>query len=569
VDESSPVNGGGPLSAIALAEDGHVLWQVSAGYGNTYRAVDMFAAALRAPRSHLVAALEFSNDQDFADRARYREHGPLPAAADGNAVLFFAPGLEGSEARNRQGAVYRLAGRRVRALARFATSPAALAVAGRRFLVVGNNGVQCCSHMPTWSHDGTRLAWIYRQGRPPGTLFTIGADGKGDRQLATHASLPSWSPDDTRLVFEREEAKQRRAVYRIDAAGGHLKRLAAGSGPAWSPDGTRIAFVRGNHLYSIDPEGRGETRLTTTVRATAGPLAWSPDSRSVAVSRGGWIWSIRVDGTGEIRLAQGGQPAWSPNGARVAYAGRGGIGVVAADGQGATRLTSSAEYFDGSPAWSPDSARIAWVRVAPPGDAELWLMNADGKAKHRLAPKLNLVSPQWAPNGASIVAGDYYEDNYLVVNGGIRLVSPSDGKAKRIAPPLHSAVEVRDVVTGRLINRFRTDGHTRAAALGPTYVTLLLDHQPGMRIELYNLNGQRRNAFGVRSSVNDVASAGDNIIFADRRLIRRLDARTGIVSTVASVPGSWRPVAPTIQGHRVVWAENNGRTARIRMVTAP
>jgi WD40-like Beta Propeller Repeat len=400
---------GAPFGAIALASDGRVLWQGVVGHGNTEVVIDLFTASLRKPQTGLVATLgiEYSggdpDDPGFGDR-------PLPAAADGNAILFYAlcetecgPGRVALRP-----AIYRLAGHRPTRLARI-MSPVGLAVSGRRFAVV-TNSPRCCNFTPVWSHDGTRLAWIYH-----GNLWTIRADGTGDRQLARVSPPrlesvdvwpppPSWSPDDAQLVFERLEwdrgGLRSRGIYRVGATGGGLRHLAAGKAPAWSPDGTRIAFVRGKGVYVIDPDGTGETKLTATQRPTAGPLSWSPDSTRIAVSRGGDIYSVRADGTGETRLTTSphaeGQPAWSPNGAKIAFVDESssspGINVVNADGTGAMRLTNGNAS---APAWSPDSSRMAFIR-----GVELWIVNADGSGVRRLARKEEYASPQWTPTAA-------------------------------------------------------------------------------------------------------------------------------------------------------------------------
>ena len=384
-----------------------------------------------------------------------------------------------------------------------------LAVSGHRFAVV-TNSPRCCNFTPTWSRDGTRLAWIYH-----GDLWTIYADGTRDQQLAGGASSPSWSADDTRLVFEHTEAHEQHGVYRIDATGGGLKRLASGTSPAWSPDGTRIAFVRGKDVYAIDPDGTGETKLTTTQRPTAGPLAWSPDSSRIAVSRGGDIYSLGADRTGETRLTTSphaeDQPAWSPNGAKIAYVDESsaspGINVVDADGSGATRLTSPTYPIDGSPTWSPDSSRIAFIR-----DVDLWIVNADGSGVRGL-PGEEYASPQWAPDGSSIAVGDNTRDQ-LPYHPGIRLVSPADGRARKIAPVPHSSAAIRDARTGRLIKRFSVDGYVRTVALGAGYVAAAVDHDPGLRVELYNLDGSFRSAATVPSSIRNVSAAGQNVVFA-------------------------------------------------------
>jgi WD40-like Beta Propeller Repeat len=541
------------IGAIAVAAGGRVLWQRLVGGGLTVLDVEVDTAALRAPRTDVVGTVEFLYSQADPD---YVEPWPLLTASDGNSIVFYASCV-GSCGRGFKGnAVYRLAERRARRLASVSTNPVGIALAGRRY-AVANKSALCCNDAPAWSRDGTRLAWIYRE-----NLWTIGADGMGDRLLATRAALPSWAPEGTRLVFEREEARDRRAVYRIDFAGGGLRRLAAGAAPVWSPDGTKIAFVRGRDVYTIDPDGQAEQKLTATARATVGPLSWSPDSTRIAVSRGGAVYSIRADGAGEARLATGAQPAWSPDGAKIAYTADG-IRVASADGTGAVRLTRGT---DGMPAWSPDSARIAFIRNPTTG-GQLWVTSLDGGRERRLAGSSQLASPQWVPNGSSITVADYHGDGAFPDDAGIHVVPAGGGKPARIAPALHTSVEIRDAVTGRLIKRLTIDGHARSIALDPGYLAALVDHHPGVRVELFDPNGRLRKSAAVPSSIRSISASGRSVVFAAGRAIRRVDAGTGAVSTLATARG--RLVGPVIENRRVVWGENLGRSARIRAVTVP
>jgi Tol biopolymer transport system component len=564
----------GSPRAIALSADGRVLWQ-AADEGNTYLAIGLLTAALRDPSARSVAGSYFGKEESNPD---WVDPSPLPMAGDGKAILYYTR-CDLSElcvgSSRRQSAIYRLAGRRSSRLAKVAI-PVGLAVSGRRFAVV-TNSLRCCSFAPAWSPDGTRLAWIYH-----GNLWTIRADGTGDRQLAAgvsppnsssgEARRPSWSPDGARLVFDRtvfDEGRLRSlGVYVVEATGGRVRRITAGTAPAWSPDGARIAFVRGTGVFTIRPDGTGETRLTATARATAWPLSWSPDSTRIAVSRGGDVYSVRADGAGETRLTTTGrpetQPAWSPDGSRIAYVDGSTIAVVNADGTGAIRLPAAEGR---SPAWSPDSKRIAFVRGY---QGPLWAMNADGSGQRQLTPAGPYTDwPQWAP-GSTIVVGDGSDSvgNDLPNRpGGLRLASPVDGKPGQIAPVSRSPVEIRNARTGRLIKRFTIAGHARAIALGPDYVALLVNHDPGVRVELYSLNGSRRKAVAVPSSVRSLSAAGRSVVFAAGTGIRRLDARTGAVTTLATT--RWAPVGVTIEGRRVVWAENVGGAARIRALRAP
>lgn len=554
--------------AMAVSANGRVVWEELVVLGNTYLKLDLFTAAVGAPRMRFAADDEMGiedGNPDWTDPLP----GGLPLAADGNAILYYADCFSPGCRRARTPAIYRLVGRRSKLLSR-TNRPVGLVVEARRYAVV-TNSLRCCSFTPAWSRDGSQIAWIFR-----GNLWTIRADGRGDRQLAAGVSpvlwtpdsarRPSWSPDGSQLVFERtafrDYSLRSLGVYRVDATGGGLRRLTAGSAPAWSPDGTSIAFVRSANVFSIKPDGTGERRLTTTARKTAGPLSWSPDSTRIAVSRGGDIYSVRADGTGEARLTTARraetQPAWSPDGARVAYLDGSKIAVVNADGTGATSLRSDG----GAPTWSPDSKRIAFISRG------LWIVNADGTGRRRLARSQQpLDAPQWSPIGNAVVVGEYADPdngNYPY-KPGLRLFSALDGKARKIAPVPRSPVEIRDVRTGRLVKRFAIDGHASTVALGDGYAAFLVDHEPGFRIDLYDLNGSFRKGAAVPADVGTISAAGRTVVFATGRVIRRLDSRTGVVSVLATARR--RPVGVTIEGHRVVWAENLRGGARIRSLT--
>lgn len=56
----------------------------------------------------------------------------------------------------------------------------------------------------------------------------------------------------------------------------------------------------------------------------------------------------------------------------------------------------------------------------------------------------------------------------------------------------------------------------------------------GADTELYNLNGQLRKAAAVSSRVRNVSAARGTVVFATGRVIHRVDAKTGAVTTLSS-----------------------------------
>lgn len=139
-----------------------------------------------------------------------------------------------------------------------------------------------------WSPDGTRLVYttFVADARPGWHLFTVGADGKGKKQLTAVAStngyaLPQWSPDGTQLVFgvAVDGAFQ---IATMSAAGGEMKFVTSGARshthPRWSPDGKTLGYVRTKPgergaLVVSDPDGTNAKVLLANVD---GPVQWKP-----------------------------------------------------------------------------------------------------------------------------------------------------------------------------------------------------------------------------------------------------------------------------------------------------
>ena len=203
---------------------------------------------------------------------------------------------------------------------------------------------------PSWSPDGSRIAFASPYGRDDMRIYTIAPDGSDEREIAPSAPAAccvlAWSPDGGRLAFlgERSETAsldwvdtydssnhkretipdymfRRQSLYTVKADGSGLVELAWAETPPpapntrfginnlgapeewvssflWSPDGARLAFVARRYgetdgMYIADAEGASVQRIFDL--ATVSDLD-DPD-------HGEHIYKI----------------AWSPDGSRIEF----------------------------------------------------------------------------------------------------------------------------------------------------------------------------------------------------------------------------------------------------------
>jgi Tol biopolymer transport system component len=144
-----------------------------------------------------------------------------------------------------------------------------------------------------WRPDGTLIAY-----EAAGKIHLVAPDGRDDSVIA-HGYSPTWSSDGTQLAYLGTSDK----IERYDLTTGDTSSInVEGNRPlaiAWSPDGQEIAILRDVQelhcrcdrgvlqVWLIRPDGSHQTEIARQPRCCLGAIptmGWSPDSTRIILT---------------------------------------------------------------------------------------------------------------------------------------------------------------------------------------------------------------------------------------------------------------------------------------------
>lgn len=300
---------------------------------------------------------------------------------------------------------------------------------------------------PSWSRDGSRIAFVSWNDQRLGEIRTISADGSNMQTVTRqpgHYRRPRFSPDGATIVFEASGSQgltsdrwsATSGVYRVPAAGGALTRiLGSGGNPHFGAAGDRV-FLEVNEqqkrkLISVDLNGGNRRDHAQGEMVTGYEVA--PDGRSIAFTENynvfvtpffGGVGMLNLSArTGQMPVARatrdgGNYVHWTQNGQSLAWSlgptlyradasAMAGSGYSAPQSGTSLAITVNADRPQGLVALV--GARIVTMAGADGGVIEDGVIIVDGNRIQAVGPRASVAIPAGARQvdvaGRTIIPG--------------------------------------------------------------------------------------------------------------------------------------------------------------------
>ncbi|MEW6606186.1 MAG: hypothetical protein AB1414_01860 [bacterium] len=246
----------------------------------------------------------------------------------------------------------------------------------------------------TWSHDGKKIAYIFREdtdengiletGKDRDTLWIMNADGT-ERVCVTpdpndimSYRLPKWSPDDTKILCSQT------SWHRFDPGRSlvidiNTKEVEVLGGdpydeykPIWAPgEGHTIIFEKHSKIREMEQARKApplEAKYKFYFTGDGIPLKKAPvASGKEKLPKKIDLWIKNPDGTSRLIMENTGCGLiWSPDKKMAIFGGSGEVWLINSDGSGLRKIENVPRIWR-EVSWSPDSKKLLFIGMIGEG----------------------------------------------------------------------------------------------------------------------------------------------------------------------------------------------------------
>ena len=338
------------------------------------------------------------------------------------------------------------------------------------------------------------------------------------------------------------------------AAGANVRPVTLGSTTApidaVAQDGGFVAWLAGdgskcNAVHILSPSGTVVLpRLATDSMTCHWNLSAGASQLAFAAGASSALWTLHASGNVPFDYVMG---------AKV-----GGREVV---------VDRLAHETDGTGSWlgdiAGDGTTLAYSDVEVEYIDQLGCLSGGSCVKKISGGDINLVS-----NGVTTRLSGSGPALDLAVSAGRIAFVPATALAKdgSPAPNRVAPIEIADVQTGTVVSQAQPAGLPLAITLTPRVLAVLTSTKLGERLSWYDAaDGMMLGSALVPQNTSpQLAATNHTVVYHAGRFLRGISVLTQKTRTLAKLPSNAAVVGMSVQHGRIVWAENDGGTGRIR-----
>ena len=261
----------------------------------------------------------------------------------------------------------------------------------------------------------TRLAYVSKRSGNK-EIYVMDYDGANVAEITKNKTInlsPCWLDGKARVLYTTYAAGQPQFYlkdFETGKNGLYFQSKGMNTAGTYNRMDKEIVYsssTEGNpEIYRrTHPEGKA-TRLTFSGSIDVSP-SWSPNGYEIVFisDRSGkpMLYVMDRDGSNLRRITYDGEyfgsPSWSPKGDRIVFSGMDegnnmNIFTITPDGKDQVKLTTGSGSNE-SPGFSPDGRKIVYMSTRT-GNAEIFMMDADGKNQKRISFSGGNSMPRWS-----------------------------------------------------------------------------------------------------------------------------------------------------------------------------